>query len=168
MEQFLSWPSEGSNHVDTLILDFLPPELRELWESTFLPFEPPSLLCFVMADLANQYNTQIFFNDGDKLDLPNSKQIWESSGEFSLFWINTQAIPIFLFFSSFLSHQAAALHGGICPLDSADMPLFFFVTLALNAPCLLLMYPLRMPPLYQVTGSNQFIQLQHPRLNCEV
>ena len=38
-----------------------------------------------MAAIANQYNTQIFFRDGDKLDLANSKQTWESSGELGSF-----------------------------------------------------------------------------------
>ena len=39
-----------------------------------------------MAALANQYNTQIFFfRDGDKLDLANWKQTWESSGELGSF-----------------------------------------------------------------------------------
>jgi len=38
-----------------------------------------------MAALANQYNTQIFFSDGDKLDLADSKQTWKSSGELGFF-----------------------------------------------------------------------------------
>lgn len=42
--------SRGINRVDTSIMDFQPPEMRE---NEFILFKPPSLCNFVLISLAN-------------------------------------------------------------------------------------------------------------------
>ena len=74
-----------------------------------------------------QHSNLFFSNDGDKLDLANSKQMWESSNELSLFGRNTQAIQIFLLLLPCPSPQAVVLNTGVCSLDFADTALSLFV-----------------------------------------
>ena len=49
--------SEETSPADTLILDFQPPEL---WENKFLLFKSPGLWYFLVAALANDYNSYSF------------------------------------------------------------------------------------------------------------
>lgn len=80
-------------------------------------------LSFVTTALAEQYNNQIFSSDGDKLNPANSKQNWESSFELSLFWINTEAVQIFLSLFAF-SPGCGHRQRGLSSLNSADMMFF--------------------------------------------